>query len=307
MTRRRRRGTSGRSEVDLYKAAAQAPATTRSYESSLNHFLRNGGRVPATPSRLMRYLAAFAGHLAVATLAQRLVAIHRAHVDLGYPSPVDHPDVRKTFRGIRRTHGTAQRKAQALRCEDVVDLLKVMRQQSPMRAARDQALLLTGFAGAFRRSELVSIRVEDLTVYAEGLEVVLRRSKTDQERCGRTVFLPRGKAGKCPVRALLSWLKLAGISTGYVFRPINRHDQIADARLSPQSVSLILKRAVSRWRGDEAARHVSGHSLRAGFVTSAAERGVPTYQIREVTGHRSDLTLAMYIRPLLKRKAASLF
>lgn len=185
-------------------------------------------------------------------------------------------------------------------------ILALVDKQKPIKAARDRALLLVGFAGAFRRSELVSLRIEDVTYYENGMELLLRRSKTDQEGVGRTVFVPKARGERCPVNSLLQWLKVYGAKAGPLFPSINRHDKVARASLSPQSVALLVKSAVCRARGQTAAVDFSGHSLRAGFVTSAAEAGLQPYQIRDVTGHRSDVTLAKYIRPVQRRRIPSL-
>ena len=180
-------------------------------------------------------------------------------------------------------------------------------QQMPMRAARDKALLLIGFAGAFRRSELVALRCEDMTMYENGLELLIRRSKTDQEGAGRTVFIPYAHGSRCPVKALKYWLELAGIEVGPLFRAISRYDQIVGRKaLTPQSVNLVVKAAVRAMAGEDAAKMVAGHSLRAGYCTEATILGLQPYQIREQTGHRSDVTLARYIRPVAKRKIPSL-
>ena len=176
-----------------------------------------------------------------------------------------------------------------------------------MRASRDKALMLIGFAGAFRRSELVALQYDDMTQYENGMELLLRRSKTDQEGAGRTVFIPYASGSRCPVKALKSWLELAGITAGPLFRPINRHDQVAGCKsLTPQSVALIVKASVRMMAGEAAAKLVAGHSLRAGYCTEAATVGLQPYQIPEQTGHRSDVTLARYIRPVAKRKIPSL-
>lgn len=295
----------GRSVAEL-KEAAQSDATKRSYEQAVRHFLRNGGHIPATEGIIARYLAEFAGRLAPATLQHRLVAIHRAHVDRGLNSPVLSNEVKRTMQGIRRSYGTAQRRVKALVKDDLLELLALVDKQKPMKAARDRALLLVGFAGAFRRAELVGIRVEDLTPFSHGLEVLLRRSKTDQEGHGRTVFIPHAKGNRCPVKAVENWLHLYGVKHGPLFPALNRHDQVVRDSLSPQSVALIVKDAVLRVKGVDVARQFSGHSMRAGYVTTAADVGLQPYQIREVTGHRSDATLAKYIRPVQKRKVPSL-
>ena len=167
-------------------------------------------------------------------------------------------------------------------------------EQMPAKAARDRALLLVGFASGMRRSELVGIRVEHLIYSDIGLEIELPVSKTDQARHGRTVFIPLASNGHCPVRALENWLKVSGISEGNVFRAVSRFDHIARHGLSAQSVALIVKAVMAKTGADAA--HISGHSLRAGYCTSAAELGLKTGQIREQTGHKSDLMLARYIR-----------
>jgi integrase len=293
-------------DVATLREAAESASTRRSYKLGLNHFLANGGRIPSPPEVVAKYLADYAGSLAVATLQHRLIAIHRGHVDRGLKSPVMHREVKQTMQGIRRTYGTAQRRVRALVKDDLLEVLAFVDKQKPVKAARDRALLLVGFAGAFRRSELVSIRVEDLTAHPNGVEILLRRSKTDQEGHGRTVFIPQAKGDRCPVESLEYWLVLYGVETGPLFPALNRHDQVVRGSLSPQSVALIVKQAVGRAKGADAARQYSGHSMRAGFVTTAADIGLQPYQIREVTGHRSDVTLAKYIRPVQKRKVPSL-
>lgn len=293
-------------QVTRLQAAAQSAATTRSYEHAMRHFKAHGGKIPATPSMVCRYIAKFAGVLAVATLQQRLVAIHRAHADRDLESPIKSSDVKRTMQGIRRTYGTAQRRVRAVVKDDLLELLVMVDKQKPLKAARDRALLLLGFAGAFRRSELVAIRVEDITDYPHGIEICLRRSKTDQEGKGRTVFVPRATGDRCPVRSLQQWLEIYEVNSGPLFPSLNRHDKVRRKSLSPQSVALIVKQAVGRVKAPDVARHFSGHSLRAGYVTAAADVGLQPYQIREVTGHRSDATLAKYIRPVQKRKVPSL-
>jgi integrase len=293
--------------VASFSAAAQSNATTRSYDADLRHFKQHGGAVPATPVMLAEYLASFAGTLSVATLQHRLIAIHRAHTDIGLPSPARDHLVKRTMRGIRRTLGTKQRRVTALVKDDLLEMMVHIEQQLPLKAARDKALLLIGFAGAFRRSELVALRYEDIAQYDNGLELLIRRSKTDQEGVGRTAFIPNARGNRCPVKALLTWLELAGIADGPLFRPINRHDQIVGSKgLTAQSVALVVKASVRMMSGDEAAKMVAGHSLRAGYCTQAAIVGLQPYQIREQTGHRSDVTLARYIRPVAKRKIPSL-
>ncbi|MDQ4626223.1 site-specific integrase [Janthinobacterium lividum] len=293
--------------VVSYSAAAQSNATTRAYNADIRHFKQHGGTIPASATMVAEYLASFAGTLAVATLQHRLIAIHRAHADQGLESPMRDHLVKRTMQGIRRTLGTKQRRVTALAKDDLLEMMVHIDQQAPMKAARDKALLLIGFSGAFRRSELVALQYEDMTQFEEGVELLIRRSKTDQEGVGRTVFIPYARGSRCPVMVLKNWLELAGIVAGPMFRPINRHDQIVGSKaLTPQSVGLVVKTSVRMMAGSGAAKMVAGHSLRAGYCTEAAMVGLQPYQIREQTGHRSDVTLARYIRPVAKRKIPSL-
>jgi integrase len=293
--------------VASYSAAAQSNATIRSYNADIRHFKQHGGTIPATPTMVAEYLAFFAGTLAVATLQHRLIAIHRAHTDQGLPSPTTTNMVKRTMQGIRRTFGVKQRRVTALVKDDLLEMMVHIDKQMPMRAARDKALILVGFAGAFRRSELVGLQYEDVAQFDSGIELLLRRSKTDQEGAGRTVFIPCARGSRCPVGALKRWLNLAGIVHGPLFRPINRHDQVVGRNaLTPQSVALIVKASMRMTRGDDAATMVAGHSLRAGYCTEAATTGLQPYQIREQTGHKSDVTLARYIRPVARRKVPGL-
>jgi integrase len=293
--------------VNSYTQAARSDSTRRSYAQDVRHFKANA-KFPATPEIVAEYLAQFAGVLSVATLQHRLIAIHQAHIDKGFESPVKDRLVKRTMQGIRRTFGVAQRRVRALVKDDLLELLVMVNKQKPLKAARDKAILLMGFAGAFRRSELVALTMADITPHAHGLELLIRRSKTDQEGEGRTVFIPLAKSEeRCPVKALQRWLELAGIGTGPLFRSVNRHDTVtSDLALTPQSVALIVKSAVAGSKGFDAAKLVSGHSLRAGFVTEAATVGLQTSAIMGQTGHKSMEMVMRYIRPAQKRQIQSL-
>ncbi|MCE4556541.1 integrase [Pelomonas cellulosilytica] len=233
-------------QVSLYTQAALAENTCRSYRADMQHFKAAGGTIPCTAVQLAEYLASHATTLAVATLQHRIIAIHCAHLDVGLPSPAMDPLVKRTMQGIRRTRGTAQRRVRALVKDDIIELVIAAEKQAPLKAARDAALILIGFAGAFRRSELVSIQSEDITDFPDqGIEIHIRRTKTEQEQ-GHTVFIPCAKSSRCPVKALKTWLTLSGIAAGPVFRRINRHDQVACATaLTSQSVALVLKTVVT--------------------------------------------------------------
>lgn len=278
-------------EVSSYLRASLAPNTQRAYRSDLAHFLAWGGAVPATPEMIANYLAEHAGHHAVATLCRRLVSISKAHAVQGLPSPTDTELVRATLRGIRHTHGSAQRQVSPAVKEDVLSMVAGLK---GIKGIRDRALLLIGFAGAFRRSELVSLTVTDIEQAKQGIIVHLTRSKTDQEGRGRKVAIPYARGSVCPVLALQHWLEVSGITDGPIFRPVNRHGLIADVALTPQAVALIVKERAQAVGLDPA--NYAGHSLRAGLVTSAATLGVSSWKIRQQTGHKSDTMLSRYIR-----------
>jgi integrase len=163
-----------------------------------------------------------------------------------------------------------------------------------LKDLRDRALLLVGFAGGLRRSELAAINLVDFDRVREGIILTIRRSKTDQEGVGRKIGIPFGRTIHCPVRALENWLSAARIESGPVFRPVDRQGRVSASQLSGEAVSLIL-----RDRMIEAgfiAQGYSGHSLRAGFATSATRAGVSTLKTRRQTGHASDAMLSRYVR-----------
>ncbi len=170
---------------------------------------------------------------------------------------------------------------------------------------RDKALLLLGFAGAFRRSELVDLQIEDLKLVRDGYIVKLKRSKTDQQGEGREVAIPYGSnPSTCPVRAMQDWINIGRLQEGPLFMPINRHGQKATEAMTSHAVAVIIKKyAPNR----EMAMELSGHSLRAGFATTAAMAGVQEYAIMKQTGHKRSDTLKKYIRSrdLWKGNAAS--
>jgi integrase len=186
----------------------------------------------------------------------------------------------------------AQSQATPLLKEDLILALDAM--GDSMKDLRDRALLLVGFAGGFRRSELVGLDREDIEPVRQGMILHLRRSKTDQLGQGRKIAIPHGRTRFCPVAALDAWLTSSGIEHGPLFRPVDRHGRIGEDRLSGEAVSLIVR---ERLAGAEInPSGYSGHSLRAGMATSAAQAGVSSWKIRQQTGHASDAMLARYIR-----------
>jgi integrase len=225
----------------------------------------------------------------------RLVAIGQAHRLAGHRLDTGHPAIRETMKGIRRTHGTAAAKKDAAVSAVIRDAVDVLAKQPGLRPLRDRALLLVGFAAALRRSELVALDVADVAFVAEGLLLTLRRAKTDQEGRGAEIAIPFGSSERtCPVLTLGAWLKATGIEAGAVFRSVNRHGRLGTARLTDQVVALTVKAAVEAAGYDPTP--YSGHSLRSGFITTAARAGVPEAHIQNQSRHKSLPVLRGYIR-----------
>ncbi|MDO6387906.1 site-specific integrase [Uliginosibacterium sp. 31-12] len=304
MARNTRLSAETLTEADLM-AAARAASTRSEYAKDVQYFVTAGYSIPATVAELAEFITKEATRIKPRTLARRLVAIHVAHTEHGHASPVHAPRIKQLMKGIRRSVGTAPRQVAALMKTDLLELLLVANKGRPMQAARDVALLLVGWVGAFRRSEVANLRVEDVTwLDGSGIEILLRHSKVDQEGQGYMKFLPASHGAWCPSKALQHWLEVSGITTGHMFRPINRHDQIGGAALTPHSVARIVKRLAEQAGRDPGA--YSGHSLRSGFVSAGILAGVPSHQLMQVTGHRSEATLQKYVRIRDRRKLPSL-
>ena len=297
------------SEARDFVAASRAENTTRAYRTGWAQFTawcdKHGVvALPAGAETVALYVADLAKDAKPATIDLRLAGISAAHRAAGYDSPTKAEAVRLVRRGVRRTLGTAQRRVRPVTVPELRTMVGGLGTDSA--GCRDRALLLLGFAGALRRSELVGLDVADITEGTDGLTVRLRRSKTDQEGAGRTVGVPYGSNPvTCPVRAWRAWLELSGITEGPAFRSVDRHGRIGTTRLSPQAVALVLKRHAARAGIDPG--EVAGHSLRAGLATSAAEAGVPERVIAATTGHKGTAMLRRYIREgsLFRENAAS--
>lgn len=283
-----------------YLRDGKAAATWEAYEGDLRRFqtwceAQGRDSLPADVETVAAYVdwQAQAGY-AVATIGRRLTSIAWAHKAAGHDSPTEHPLVRQVVRGVRRKLGVAQRQVEPITTEilrAMVDELEPDR----LGDVRDRALLLLGFAGAFRRSEVVSLDVDDVRDVTEGLRVMLRRSKGDQEGEGAEIGIPYGSNPQtCPVRALRAWLDAAGITDGPIFRPVDRHGHLSVQRLSGKAVARMVKRRVAAAGFDPAV--YSGHSLRAGLATAAASAGVAERDIMRQTRHKSLPMVRRYIR-----------
>ena len=284
-----------------YQAAADAPATLRAYEADLANFKawcveRDLDPMPSSPETVGAYLADAGRGYALSTLRRRVAAIARAHRIAKQPLDTRHPAIRETLRGIARTHGEPPRRSAALTTGDIKRLLRTCRDDTA--GIRDQALFLICFAGALRRSELVGLDVEHATPTAEGLRLLIVRSKTDKEGAGAEIGITYGRRpDSCPVMALRRWLEQAKITSGPIFRKVDRWGAVHAGRLDPDAVRQILKR-----RAAEAGitgtiwEPVTPHGMRAGFVTTAYKNGVPDEEIMGHTRHRSLTTMRLYVR-----------
>ncbi len=279
-------------EVQGYVRDSRAANTRRAYASDLRHFLLWGGEVPASSEVVARYIAAQAEQLAPATLNRRLASIAVAHGAKGFASPTSSELVRSVLKGIRRVKGVAQVQAKPLLRDDLFTVLDSMGDR--LKDIRDRGLMLVGFAGGFRRSELVGLDVSDIDHVRQGIVITLRHSKTDQEGKGRKIGVPFGRTKHCPVKALEAWLQRTSFAEGPIFRAITRHGHTATQRLSGDAVAEVVRERLTKAGINP--EGYSGHSLRSGFATSAAMAGVATWRIRKQTGHASDVMLARYVR-----------
>jgi site-specific recombinase XerD len=285
-------------QVREYIRASKAENTLRGYRADWRGFCawcksHATTPLPASPETVATYIAECAGRLKVGSIQRRINAIAEAHKATGLDSPTHHAMVTNTMKGIRRIKGTAPaQKAPAL-TDDIRAMVDAS--DAGIIGARDRALILAGFAGAFRRSELVSLDVEDCTFGKDGLTINLRRSKTDQDSVGRKIGIPYGANPEtCPVRVLQSWMEQTGITSGPVFRSISRHGHVQADRLSGIDVARVTKKLAKR-AGLDPAKY-AGHSLRAGHATSAAIAGASERSIMNQTGHRSVQMVRRYIR-----------
>jgi site-specific recombinase XerD len=280
-----------------YVYQSRSANTLRGYASDRRHFSRflktlGMDPVPARPDVVASYLSACADSgLKAGSIQRRVSAIAAMHQAAGYESPTTHPSVKLCLAGIRRSIGTRQMGKKPALTPDIAAMCSHL--PAGLLGIRDRAILLVGFAGAFRRSELVGLNIEDLEFVEDGARFTINRSKTDQEGAGEIVGIARGR-NLCPVEALRAWLSIANITSGPIFRAVTRHGRILPNRLTDQVVALVVKRYITA-AGIEPAKY-SGHSLRAGLVTQAALNSVPEYAIMRQTRRKSTEMLHRYIR-----------
>ena len=278
-----------------YLQAATSDNTRKAYRSAIRQFEKWGGRLPSDRDTVVHYLLARAKSLNPRTLDLHLTAISQWHHYQGLIDPVSDPLVRKTMEGVRRTQGQPKRKAKALRLEHIAQMVNHLRQlPDTKKKQRDIALVLTGFFGAFRRSELVAIQIGDLVWEPEGLLIKLPRSKTDQQATGLVRALPFGAPGCCPATAMRNWIESVEINEGPIFRPINRWDKVQPKALNSGAINELLKTLGNACQFDFVS-DLSSHSFRRGLSTSAARERVDFELIKKQGGWKSDTTVWDYI------------
>ncbi len=311
-------------QVEKYLEASVAPSTRDKYRRALEQFagwcaLYQLSHLPASPRTVARYLSHLAEtrrplngreqlSLTPSWIQLQLAAIRLAHEAVGVrPAPTQELEVRLVMRGIRRTLGVAPRsEAAPLSVAQLREMIAATPELT-VRDVRDHSVLLLGFLGALRRSEIAGLDWEDVSEVASGLVVRIRRSKTDPEAKGQEIGIPKGTHQETdPVIALQRWRTLGGHATGPLFRVIDRRERVLLQRMSDRTVSRILRRAARHAK--LAIPDLSGHSLRAGFATSAAQAGATERAIAQQTRHRSLTTLRRYIRrgTLFEENAAAL-
>jgi site-specific recombinase XerD len=282
-----------------FARAEKSPATRRAYRSDFNSFrkwcaVRKLDALPAAPATLATFLAFEAKRgLKASTIGRRVTGVGYAHLIAGHEQPGQSEIVKATLRGICRTIGIAPNRKEPITAERVRAMVKTA--PNSLIGSRDRALLLLGFAGALRRAELVGLDVSDLKETKAGLCLQIRASKTDQERHGQIIAIAPGNTA-CPLKALKTWLAAAEITSGPIFRPISKGGRVSANRLSDRSVAEIVKVYAQRIGLDPTS--FSGHNLRAGFLTSAAQRGASVFKLMDVSRHKSVDTLSAYVRDI---------
>jgi site-specific recombinase XerD len=298
-----------RVEAAKYFDASRAKNTKKAYASDWSDFCawcrrQKRAPLPATPQTVALYLTHRARFLKVSTIGRRMASISVAHREAELKSPTNDPAVKKIWAGVRREKGMRQSRKSPALIQQIREMVKVL--DDSKIGNRDRAIILLGFAGGMRRSEIVGLDVSDLELTEKGIIVTIQRSKTDQVGRGRKIGIPYGDHEQtCPVRAIQAWLLASDISEGALFRAINRHGHIGVTRLGDRAVALIVQRSLRA--AGISAKSFAGHSLRSGFATSAAMEGASERDIQNQTGHKSLLVLRRYIREgeLFRNNAAA--
>jgi len=282
---------------------SKAKNTVRAYKSDFNDFglfcAKNSFKsLPSEPKIVSLYLTYLSTKDAkMSTLKRRLVSIGVIHRLKGHYLDTKHPSIIENIMGIKRRKGSIQKRKKPILISHLKNLIDVIDQQNnqDIKKLRDRSIILIGFSGGFRRNEIVSLDYDDLDFVEEGLKIQIRRSKTDQFGEGSVKALPYFDSSKyCPVVSLKNWIEISKIESGPLFRRFIKGSKLSENRLTDQTVALLIKEYL-KLTGIES-KNYSGHSLRSGFATSAAESGAEERSIMAMTGHKSTEMVRRYIK-----------
>ena len=282
--------------------SSKANNTLRAYKSDFRDFgifcAKHGFKsLPSEPKIVSLYITHLSKNSKISTLRRRLVSISMVHKLRGYYLDTKHPIIVENLMGIRRTKGSIQKGKKPLLINHLKTLINVINEQKieEIKKSRDKTIILIGFGGGFRRTELISIDHEDLEFVPEGLKINIKRSKTDQFGEGMIKGLPYfANETYCPVLNLKRWLEISQIKSGPIFRRFSKGSNLTEKRLTDQSVVLLIKEYLNL-AGIEN-KNFAGHSLRSGFATVAADSGADERSIMAMTGHKSTQMVRRYIR-----------
>ena len=290
-------------ETLLNLQSSKANNTVRAYKSDFNDFgifcAQNGFKsLPSDPKIVSLYLTHLSTKDAkMSTLKRRLVSIGVIHKLKGHYLDTKHPAIIENIMGIKRRKGSIQKAKKPILINSLKLIIDAIDQQNKqeIKKFRDRSIILIGFSGGFRRNEIVSLDYDDLDFVPEGLKINIKRSKTDQFGEGFTKALPYFDSSQyCPVVSLKNWLDISKITSGPVFRRFLKGSKLSENRLTDQTVAILIKEYLNL--AGINSKNYSGHSLRSGFATSAAESGVEERNIMAMTGHKSTEMVRRYIK-----------
>ena len=290
-------------ETLLNLQSSKAKNTIRAYKSDFKDFslfcVQNGFKsLPSEPKVISLYLTHLSTNSSkMSTLKRRLVSIGVIHKVKGHYLDTKHPTIIENLMGIKRRKGSIQKGKKPILINDLKLIIKAIDDEliEEIKKLRDKSIVLIGFSGGFRRSEIVSLDIEDLDFVSEGLKITIRKSKTDQFGEGSLKALPYfNNKEYCPVINLKKWIKISKIENGALFRRFNKGSKLSEKRLTDQSVALLIKEYLKLAGIDN--KNYSGHSLRSGFATASAESGADERSIMTMTGHKSTEMVRRYIK-----------
>jgi site-specific recombinase XerD len=282
---------------------SKAANTVRAYKSDFEDFglfcIKNGfNNLPSEPKVVSLYLThLFTKNIKISTIKRRLVSIGVIHKIKGHYLDTKHPAIIENLMGIKRRKGTVQKSKKPLLINDLKKIIDVINKEKEpdIKKLRNKSLLLIGFSGGFRRNEIVSLNLEDVEFVFEGVKITIKKSKTDQFGEGMIKAIPHFENSLyCPVSALKRWINISKIKNGPIFLKFSKGSKMTSNRLTDQSVALIIKEYLLKAGIDN--KNYSGHSLRSGFATSAAEAGAEERSIMAITGHKTTEMVRRYIK-----------